>query len=155
MSKKFRDFANWDGIDFKSVDVGAGNKPKNLIFDGYQFATEGELRMAVLLKHLDIAFTPDVRFKLTLPNGHDRFFVPDFVFNGRPFIWSARGKQKLIHGIEAKGKTRGGTFSEKALENVRLIREQRGIHILLLSNAQIKSYSQKMRLPLHVAVIDE
>lgn len=145
---KFRDQADWTGVRFQSVDVGAGNKPKRLNLDGYQYATEGELRLAVLLTDMGIPFTPDIPLTLTLPNGKTRLFVPDFVFNREPFIWCARGKQVLIHGIEAKGKTRLGTFSERALENVRLLRAQRGIAILLLSNAQIKQYFFKGRLPL-------
>jgi hypothetical protein len=149
MPKTFHDLADWDGIAFESVDVGAGNKPKSMIFEGYQYATQGEVRLARVLKHMGIAFTPDVRIRLETPDGRDRFFVPDFIFDRKPFIWTARGKRKMIHGIEAKGKTRSGAFSEKALENVRLLHEQRGIVILLLSNSQIKSFWNKMKLPLH------
>lgn len=149
MPKTFHDRADWDGISLESFDVGAGSKPKSLNFKGYQYATQGEVRVARILDHMGIPFTPDVRIRLETPDGRDRFFVPDFVFDRKPYIWTARGKQKLIHGIEAKGKTRGGQFSEKALNNVRTLEAQYGIVILLLSNAQIKSYLKKMRLPLH------
>ncbi len=149
MPRTFHDRADWDGIALESFDVGAGNKPKSLSFEGYQYATQGEVRVARILKQMGIAFTPDVRIRLETPDGRDRFFVPDFVFDRKPYIWTARGKQRLIHGIEAKGKTRGGSFSEKALENVRLLEQQRGIVILLLSNSQIKGYWKKMALPLH------
>ena len=154
MPKTFHDSADWNGIALESVDVGAGNKPKSLTVDGYQYATQGEMRLATILAHMGIAFTPDVRIQLSAADGRERFFVPDFVFDRQPFIWTARGKRKLIHGIEAKGKTRAGVFSEKALENVRLLQEQRGIAILLLSNSQIKHFWKKMKLPLHPAILN-
>lgn len=148
MPKAFRDEARWDGVDFVSVDVGARNKSDQLIYDGYQYATKGERQLAELLSTLDIPFTPDVPFWLPKPDGKSRLFIPDFVFNRRSYLWYGRRRPLLIHGIEAKGKTRQGTFSERALENVRLLKEHRTITILLLSNSQIKHYFNKRRLPL-------
>jgi hypothetical protein len=148
MPKTYRDTADWGGVDFKSVDVGADSKPGGLIFDDYHYATKGEWRLAKLLTSHGIPFTPDVGFALTMLDGRLGRFVPDFVFNAQSFIWTAEGKQRLIHGIEVKGHTRAGTFSERALEKVRLLREQRGIIILLLSDAQVKHYFCKNRLPL-------
>jgi hypothetical protein len=145
---RFRDTARWDGVDYVSVDVGAQNKAKKYVFQGYHYATRGEMQLAELLTTLGIPFTPDIPFWLKKPDGLARLFVPDFVFDKRPFIWFGRRKPTLIHGIEAKGKTRLGTFSERALENVRMLHEQRGIRILLLSNGQIKQYFNKGRLPL-------
>lgn len=143
-----RDHADWQGIVLHSIDVGAHNKPSSLEYGGYQYATKGERQLAELLTAMSVDFTPDVPFQLRLDNGKWRQFVPDFVFNRQAYVWHGRRRPMLIHGIEAKGKTRMGTFSEKALENVRLLREQRGIVILLLSNAQIKQYFHKGRLPL-------
>lgn len=157
MPRTYRDDARWDGVDFVSVDVGARNKSEKLIFNGYQYATKGERQLAELLANMGVSYTPDVPFWLPKPDGRSRLFVPDFVFDRRPFLWHGpnpgtthrrRRHPMLIHGIEAKGKTRGGTFSERALENVRLLAEHRGIVILLLSNSQIKQYFHKGRLPL-------
>lgn len=148
MPRVFRDEARWDGVDFVSVDVGARNKSASLVFDGYQYATKGERQLAELLTDLGIPFTPDVPFWLPKPDGKSRLFVPDFVFDRRAYLWYGRRRPVLIHGIEAKGKTRDGTFSERALENVRLLKEHRNVTILLLSNSQIKLYFNKGKLPL-------
>lgn len=148
MPKVFRDGARWEGVDFVSVDVGARNKSEKLVYDGYQYATKGERQLAELLTELGIAFTPDVPFWLPKDDGRSRLFVPDFVFNRQAYLWYGRRRPTLIHGIEAKGKTKDGTFSERALENVRLLKEHRDVTILLLSNSQIKQYFNKGRLPL-------
>ncbi|HTM68197.1 MAG TPA: hypothetical protein VL426_02755 [Candidatus Binatia bacterium] len=148
MPRTYKDEARWDGVEFVSVDVGARNKSDKLIFNGYQYATRGERQLAELLWNLGIAFTPDVPFWLPKPDGRSRLFVPDFILDKKPYLWHARRRPMLIHGIEAKGKTRNGTFSERALENVQLLRQHRGIVVLLLSNSQIKQYFNKGRLPL-------
>ena len=144
----FRDEARWEDDTLVSVDVGARNKAKKYIFNEYHYATKGERQLAELLHHFDIPFTPDVPFSLATPDGGTRRFVPDFVFDKKAYVWCARTGGKLVHGIEAKGKTHNGEFSAKALENVRLLYEQRGIRILLLSNSQIKQYFNNHRLPL-------
>lgn len=148
MPRTYRDDARWDGVDFVSVDVGARNKSEKLIYNGYQYATKGERQLAELLANMGIAFTPDVPFWLPKPDGRARLFVPDFVFDKKAYLWHARRRPMLIHGIEAKGKTRNGTFSDRALENVALLRQHRGVVVLLLSNSQIKQYFNKGRLPL-------
>ncbi len=155
--RNFRDDARWDDVDFVSVDVGSRNKSKKLIFDGYQYATKGERQLAELLSLLGIAFTPDVPFWLLKPDGRSRLFVPDFVFNRRGYVWNGGRRPVLIHGIEAKGKKkfdgpdgkRVSRFSERAQENVAMLKEQRGVVILLLSNSSIKQYAAKRHLPLH------
>lgn len=145
---RFRNTANWDGVDYASVDVGARKKSKKYVYNGYYYATRGEMQLAALLTAMKVPFSPDIPFWMIKPDGLLRLFVPDFVFDKRPFIWYGRRKPTLIHGIEAKGKTRSGKFSERALENVRLLENRRGIRILLLSNGQIKQYFNKGRLPL-------
>jgi hypothetical protein len=150
LKQRLIDRADWTGITIASTDVGSRNKPARWRHDGYQYATAGEHQMAVLLSSQGIPFTPDVRFDLLDATGTGgRVFIPDFVFNGKAFIWTWRGKRTVIHGIEAKGKGKGGNFSPRALENVALLKQQRGITILLLSNGQIKQlYNASRRLPL-------
>jgi hypothetical protein len=146
--RHMRDAADWTGVTFRSIDVGAGNKPLRYQHEGYQYATQGEWHLAVLLSQMEIPFTPDVPFGLILPDGRPRRFVPDFLFNGVPYVWYGGRRPVLIHGIEAKGKTRQRMFSEKALQNVALLEAQRGVVVKLLSNSTIKQYYNKGRLPL-------
>lgn len=148
MKRRLRDTARWDGIEVASIDVGARNKPRSLFFNGIHYATKGEWQLAQLLTSMEVPFTPDVPFTLELPTGRGRRFVPDFIFDRAAYVWCARRKPLLIHGIEAKGKTRNGNFSDRALENVALLKKQYGIVVLLLSNSQIKHYFTKGRLPL-------
>ncbi len=146
--RQFQDRANWDGVHFESVNVGAKQKTKKHIFSGYHYCTKGEVQLAELLTTFGVGFTPDVPFALEMPDGRVGRFVPDFVFNRKAYIWNGRNRPMLIHGIEAKGRTKNGEFSTRALENVRLLEEQRGIRVLLLSNSQIKQYFNLRRLPL-------
>jgi hypothetical protein len=151
-----RDEADWSGITFRSIDVGAQNAPAKYQLDGYQYKNRGEWQLAVLLTDMGIPFTPDVPFSLEHPTGRQRLFVPDFLFNGSAYVWNGGRRPVLIHGIEAKGKKRCvetdgrriARFSERAMENVALMRQQRGVGILLLSNSSIKQYASKGRLPL-------
>ncbi len=146
--RQFTDPANWEGVHFESVDVGAQCKAKQYVFAGYHYCTKGEAQLAQLLSEFSVPFTQNVPFGLFTPESESRRFVPDFVFDRKAYIWHGRNRPVLIHGIEAKGKTRNGDFSPRALENVRLLQEQRGIRILLLSNSQIKQYFHNHRLPL-------
>jgi hypothetical protein len=148
MRRSLRDEADWDRVVLHSVEVGSRNKTAKLVFEGYHYATKGELQLAQLLTGMGIPFVPDVPFTLERDDGRTRLFVPDFIFERTAYVWYGRRRPTLIHGIEAKGKTRNGDFSDRAKENVRLLREQFGLNVLLLSNSQIKHYFTKGRLPL-------
>jgi len=143
--RRYRDEADWTGVSFTSIDVGAGCKRKKYMFGDYHYSTRGELQLAMLLHEMGIAFTPDVLIPLELPNGKPRNFVPDFIFGGHVYLWRGRNHPTPIHGIEVKGKGGRRDFSPRALETIALLRSQRNINILLLSDAQIKSYFNRPR----------
>ncbi|MBU0624773.1 hypothetical protein KKF05_00335 [Patescibacteria group bacterium] len=144
--------ANWTAIKFVSKDVGCRNSVYALA--GYHYCTLGELKIARLLTDLGIEFTPDVSFGIKNDRNFRRaqledsalktarIFVPDFVFNGDEYIWTEDdGTEILIHGLECKA-------SNKKPDKVRLLYEQRGIHILVLSDREIDWYDQLGELPL-------
>ncbi|MEY4723425.1 MAG: hypothetical protein RLZZ324_938 [Candidatus Parcubacteria bacterium] len=147
--KRFIDHANWTDIAMVSTDVGAKvRRHGRFSHDGHVYKNDGERRLAELLDTLGIPFVPDVAMTFTDDSLRSFTFVPDFVFCGRPFIWSGRRKPQLIHGIEAKGKQRGGKFSRRSLDHVEGLYKARGIRILLLSNSSIKHYHRMGSLPL-------
>lgn len=154
MKKRLIDEANWRGVEWRSINVGTRNKPAKWRHNGYQYCTAGEYRLAVLLEKQGIPFTPDIAFPLNAFGGNP--FVVDFVLDGRAYVWTGGGKARLLHCIEAKGtinvggrlRGQGGVFKPKALENVEALREERGVHTLLLSNASIRVYYARGKLPL-------
>jgi hypothetical protein len=134
-----RDTADWTGIEMCSIDVGGGVKNSRWSWNGVHYVTEGEFDLAKLLTAIGIPFTPNVAIVLrdAAPYGA---FVPDFVFNARSYVW--RG-DRVIHGFEVKGR-----ITPKAVEKARLLFEQRGISILLLTDRQVKRFARAGRLPL-------
>lgn len=148
------DEANWDDVVIRSTNVGGNSKKNNggLRVNGVQYVTEGEAVLAKLLLALKVAFTPNVKFVLRAPSGaknrRDVIYVPDFIFNKRAYVWrNADGSEEIVHGIECKGlhprqcKTKGG-------EKVRLLRQQRGINVKMLSTDEIKDFARAGRLPM-------
>ncbi|MBU0624849.1 hypothetical protein KKF05_00735 [Patescibacteria group bacterium] len=144
--------ANWAAIKLVSKDVGCKNSVYTLA--GYHYCTLGELKIARLLTSQGIEFTPDVSFGIKNDNvlrkaqlkdntlRTARTFVPDFVFNGDEYIWTEDdGTEIVIHGLECKA-------SNRKPDKIRLLYEQRGIHILVLSDQEIDWYDQSGELPL-------
>lgn len=143
------DSANWDGISVRSVSVGARKVGRVNLYRGYYYANEYEVLLARLLVRMRIPFTPDVKMYIRYDDGMTGYFVPDFIFNKRAYIWTTpQGKTRLIHGLEAKGLTSQGDFAEKARTRIRLLEEQRRICIRLISNAAIQRYHKRGHLPL-------
>lgn len=143
---KLRDTADWTGIDIRTINVGAAKHDK-FLFRGIRYVNETELMLAQLLWKMRLPNTPNVRFIMDMPPGSKlpkRVFVPDFIFNGKACVWDDGNGQELIHGIEAKG----GGFPARAVLNVRLLREQRGIHIMLLNRKDISHYTKLGGLPI-------
>lgn len=131
------DVADWDSVNLVSIDVGTAHKPRRLRFKDYQYCTEGEWHLAQLLSAHGVPFTPDVSFSLTLPDGKPRRFVPDFIFDRQAWLWGTSGRRvELVHGFEVKGNAHGNVFSERARQNVRLLWEQYGINVKLMSDAR-------------------
>lgn len=132
------DKANWDGlVPLTSTNVGANEHRGNVFrVKKYYYCNEFEAALAVFLHRNKVEFTPDVQMHYERPNGRRGTFVPDFVFNTWPFIWTRPGtnKQILIHGIEVKKRPKG-KFPDRAIEKIECLYKQRGIRILLLSNA--------------------
>ena len=145
------DRADWRGIVMRSVNVGGRNpKSKRLRFDGYNYVTEGEVILARLLTDMGVPFTPDVQTVTEDPDHGNRevIFVPDFILNQRAYLWTNEdGTTEIVHGLEAKA-ARSGRFTRKDLNKVELLRQQRGIHVKLLSIADIKRYERRGSLPL-------
>ncbi|MEA3249459.1 MAG: hypothetical protein U9Q03_03815 [Patescibacteria group bacterium] len=142
--------ADWKGIKFISANVGCQNSLYE--HNGYHYCTLGEMLLAEMLTEHDVGFIPDMRFRVkndgkflnsdgsvrTTPLG----FVPDFIFNGDEWIWTEEdGIEFVIHGIEAKA-------SDKKPERARLLYDQRGIHVMVMSDAEIGLYAKKGGLPL-------
>ncbi len=154
---RHRDEARWEGVALVSKDVGTRNKPARWRIGGVQYATEGEAMLAQLLIAMGIPFTPNVSFQVEFPrrSGKKREFVPDFVFDRQAFVWCGPHGETLIHGIEAKGagNTPGSRRpARKAMARarfkIRLLQEQRSIVIKLLTDAEIKRFFEKGKLPL-------
>jgi hypothetical protein len=142
-----RDDADWTGIRFESTDVGATDR---FVYRGYAYVNRMELNLAKLLWESGIPFTPDVLFVMDMPPGsrrRKRQFVPDFVFDGKAYVWHGGPKPELIHGIECKGAP-SKRFSERALENVRLLKEQRGVRIKLMNHKDIMRCVRRGTLPM-------
>jgi hypothetical protein len=114
-------------------------------FNGYRYASHGECMLAELLTNAGIPFTPDVHFDLEKVRGKPRIFVPDFIFDGKPYLWSS---SVVIHGIEVKGTDDRGDFSLRARDNVSCMWKQRKIRVLLLSNANVRRYYERGSIPL-------
>ena len=76
-------------------------------------------------------------------------FVPDFIFNRRAYVWSDESGEQLLHGLEAK-RAKSGCFSSRAKKKVKLLKEQRGINVKLLSEADIRHYCQLGALPMRL-----
>jgi hypothetical protein len=142
--------ADWKGISFKSVNVGCQRSIYE--YKGYHYCTLGEMLLAEMLSERGVDFTPDIRFEVTndgsflQANGSVREtplgFVPDFVFNGDEWIWTEEdGTEFVIHGIEAKA-------TDKKPERARLLYNQRGIHVMVMSDAEIGLYAKRGGLPL-------
>lgn len=144
-----QDTANWDGIVLRSIDVGARQEGRRLWYRGYYYVNISEHQLAQLLFRERIAFTPDIKFTLKTDAGRTRVYIADFVFNTDAFVWKVGKRAELIHGIEAKAKS-GTDFSERAKENQRLLYEQYGINIRLLSNDEIARWHRRRTLPLRL-----
>ncbi len=147
------DSADWKGILLKSMNVGASTKQKaHLRYNGKQYATDGEYILAKLLTATGIDFTPNVQFVLKPPadgkRRQDVIYVADFIFDKKAFVWTnADGSEELVHGIECKGMM-PGKFPAKAREKVRLLSEQRGIGVKLLSTKEIEEFVARGGLPM-------
>ncbi len=130
-----RDEADWQGISFVSTNVVGSLRKKSLVVDGYQYATEEEAMLAEMLLQQGIQFTPNVSFGIVMPTrgGATVPFVPDFIFNGRAYVWSDNDGEILVHGLEAKGK-KGKT------QKVSLLFAQRRVRVLLLRNPVIRRF---------------
>jgi len=151
-----KDTANWSGIELVSQNICANTKKvQTFVSHGYRYVTRGEWMIAEILAERCIPFTPDVGALIHIPKEErigkekdTKTYVPDFVFNKQAYLWYNHGNSvELIHGIEAKG-AQDGIFSKKAHKYVRLLREQLGIHIKLLSEPEIKSFYARRRLPI-------
>jgi hypothetical protein len=140
-----RDTADWTGVQIRSIGVGAAKNNDKFLCHGCHYVNETEFLLAQLLWKIRLPFTPNVRFILDLPPGQ-RQYVPDFIFNGKAYVWDDGGGPQLIHGIEAKG----GTFSRRARQNVKLLLEQRGIHVRLLNRKQIVEHTRQGSLPVRL-----
>ena len=136
---EFRDEADWSGIKFESVSVGAKGIYR---FRGYSYVTPGELAIARRLHTRGIAFTPDVFIRLSNPNPRSSLpfvYVPDFIFNGQAVIWTdAEGHEELIHGLEIKFRKKGGAFPPKGIRKTGKLFEQREIRVLLLGELEAR-----------------
>ncbi len=133
---------NWKGVQFVSRKNMQGNRRYE--FNGYRYCTPGETVLARLLTTARIAFTPDVTIAIP-PKGSGkkpRSYVPDFVFNGDEYTWTDEdGTEHIIHGIECKGAMRK---SEKA----KSLYGKHGIHIIVVSEAEIDLYASRGSLPM-------
>jgi hypothetical protein len=147
------DPAIWDGIDIKSTNVGGRKKDNSsLYFNGVQYVTEGEVLLARLLTAMRVPFTPNVKIILKPPRSaktnQDVIYVPDFIFNKKAFVWrNEDGSEEIVHGIEAKG-LHARQKTAKGKEKVRLLREQRGINVKMLSTDEIRCFSRDGGLPM-------
>lgn len=142
-----QDTANWDGIVLRSIDVGARQEGRRLRHRGYYYVNISEYHLAQLLFRENIPFTPDIKFTLRTDDGKTRIYIADFVFDTDAYIWKEGKRAELIHGIEAKARS-GKDFSDRAKENRRLLFEQYGITIKLLSNKEIARWHRLRFLPL-------
>jgi len=142
--KRFRAAKNpdWTGINIVSWKVGRDDSV--YVHKGLHYCTIGELQVAQLLDKMGIAFTPNVSFEVR-PGGtlkHANKVVPDFVFNGDEYVWTEDdGTEIVIHGIECKA-------TNRKPERLNLLYEQRGIHILVMSDAEIDQCTEDGSLPL-------
>lgn len=142
MTGSFVDHADWDGVDIRSVDVGGGKKksPK-FTHAGNRYVTRGEHLIAIMLHRMGIAFTPNVRFDLTV-HGEDRNFVPDFIFDRAAWLWHGSDGPLLIHGLEAKGRT----ANSRTRQNYAALYRQRGIRVHIIFEKEILESHRRARL---------
>lgn len=130
------DVADFSGVALVSVDVGRKAKPARWQHRGYQYSTEGEHQLAVLLDAMGVPFLPDVSFALPPEDGRPRRYVPDFVFCGHAWLWvKRRDRVKLVHGFEAKRRV-----TERAKENASALWRTRHIRVLILSDEEIARF---------------
>lgn len=136
-----QDIADWTGIEFASNGVGGGHR-----YRGNVYANEHEVLLAKLLRRRGIPYTPHVRIPVRYPDDRIRPYHPDFVFNGLPYVWTPPrgGRVVLIHGFEAKAHASGPVGPQK----IQLLREQRGIHVLVIDNDLIAKLFNERYLPL-------
>lgn len=152
-----KDSADWTGINLAPYDAASNRgRPTALEYGGYRYATLGEWMLAQILIGQKVPFTPEVGIEIAIPAAERvgkekerKTYVPDFVLDRRAYLWFENGHGiELIHGFEAKG-AQEGYFPRRAIKYVRLLREQRGINIKLLSEPQIKRFYEKnVRLPI-------
>jgi hypothetical protein len=135
------DMADWSGIAFETNGIGG-----QLSYRGNTYANEYEVLLAKLLHHLKVPFTPHVRILLDYPDGRQRPYHPDFLFDGLPYVWTSpkNGHRQVIHGIEAKSRASGSLEPEKK----RLLMQQRRINMLILDNRSIERFHEQRYLPL-------
>jgi len=145
-----RDRANWDGIQFVSTVVGPPREDPSLWVAGYCYQTEGEALLAQLLISMGIDFTPNVKFvlKRSERKSGPQIVVPDFIFNGRAYLWCSPSGETLIHGLEAKGKTPPNQ-PEGLPGKYKLLMTERHIILRILGIKDIQKYfSEKGKLPI-------
>jgi hypothetical protein len=135
------DAADWTGILF--VTNGVGGK---ISYRGYTYANEYEKKLAKLLHHQKIDFTPHVHVMLDYPDGRQRAYHPDFIFDGQAYVWTSpkTGKSEIIHGFEAKSRGSGTMEPEKK----RLLFQQRRINVLIIGNVWIDKFYEQRYLPM-------
>lgn len=133
---------DWTGISMISRRVGCQHD--RYVHQGYRYCTLGEFRVALMLTAMGIPYTPDVNFPIQKEGtGRGYAFRPDFVFNGRSYVWTEEdGTEIVIQGIECKS-------TNKKPQKALLLYEQRGIHILVMNDAEIRRcWNEGQGLPL-------
>jgi len=152
MDKHYRDAADWTGIPMVSANVGARPRKHPFNVDGKIFVTEGEYRLALMLKAMGIANTPNVRIPVPR-NGKDRTFIPDVTLDRVPYLWTATtpnfvrkrtpykpedwsGGPILIHGFEAKSTN----IPSETRSHIKHARRLYGVIYIILTKDEIDHY---------------
>lgn len=128
---------DWSTVQFQPVDLGVARHNRRLRFKGIWYATQEEATVARVLARMRIPFTPNV--ELRLPAG--RVFIPDFLFDGRSYLWQGR---EIIHGIEAKN----GHVPAITTLKVALAAKELGIRVKILRHREIAHFARRGCFPL-------
>ena len=145
------DQANWSKVSLKSTNV-QGKSRNRFVYDGYSYATEGEMLLAELLDRQGIPFTANVKFVLDFtPKGEKTprgtIFVPDFIFNKKAYVWTdpVTGEEEVIHGLEAKNRR---PHQHAHNPKTRLLWTRRRIRVRIISTQEIRDFIASGGLPL-------
>lgn len=134
-------------VNGRPVPIRAPDNPQpRMLHKGFYYETEDELVIARLLSKQNIHVFHHARFSLTMRDGTQSVWSPDFMFPRANFLDVGNpNRQLLIHGLEVKP----SKATPGIIERQTLLVDQHNVHIHIIYPADVRQYVEAGSMPLH------